>query len=308
MKKISIFIFILLVTVTGMLWFVKRRNYSKTEQVAGEKIVQQDEVKLTFLDIGQGDATFIKFSNGEQMLVDCSEDARILEALGRVMPYYDHNIDYLMVTHPDSDHYGGCQDVLERFDIAHIVYTGFKKENDSRWDSLLQAIDAEKAQYHEIKSEDVWNIASTTLHFFYPDHPLAFDPSIPGYAKEVGPNNTSIVFSLAYASSSILMTGDAEETLEKYLLATYADQLDTDVIKLGHHGSDSSSIQQFLDMVTPTHAIASAGLNNKFGHPSRRVLKRLERASSTVWRTDLQGDIILRIGIDGINILDNSPN
>ena len=87
-------------------------------------------LRITFLDIGQGDATFIEFPNGEQMLVDCAEDGKILEALGRVMPYYDRDIDYLMITHPDFDHYGGCTDVLNRFEVKNIVYNGFKKEYD----------------------------------------------------------------------------------------------------------------------------------------------------------------------------------
>ncbi|MFA6427481.1 MAG: MBL fold metallo-hydrolase [Candidatus Magasanikbacteria bacterium] len=305
MKKLSIFVFILLIVVFAMLWFVKRNKNEVVRDIAGEKVEQLDEVKITFLDIGQGDATFIEFPDGQQMLVDCSQDARVLEALGRVMEYYDKVIDYLLITHPDLDHYGGCQSVLERFDVKNIVYNGLKKEYDSQWQSFWDAREDEGSTYVEIQREEEWHIASTTLHFLYPDHSIVADSHIPGDTKQVDANNTSIVFSLTYASSSILMMGDAEEPLEKYLLATYADQLDSDILKLGHHGSDSSSIQEFITLVSPQHAIASLGVNNKFGHPSRRVLKRLERASSTVWRTDLQGDIRLKMRLNDIKMAVN---
>src|SRR3989339_268200 len=302
MKKLLITIGILLVIVCAMLWFVKRDKNEVTQDVAGEKVEQFEGIKMTFLDIGQGDATFIEFDNGQQMLVDCSEDARVLEALGRVMSYYDHDIDYMVVTHPDSDHFGGCEDVLNRFDVRHIVHTGFEKNNDSQWDAFLSAKDLESGDHIEINKEDVWNIGSSSLHFLYPDHSLSGDSKIPGLNKESNNNNTSIIFELSYGGYSVLMMGDAEEPLEKYLLSIYGDQLDSDILKLGHHGSDSSSIQEFINVVTPLHAIASAGVSNKFGHPSRRVLKRLERASSTVWRTDQQGDIEFGIGINGIEI------
>jgi len=294
MKKIQLITLLLLIVIVGMLFFV-RKNKNQEQQVAGDKIENTGKVKITFLDIGQGDATFIEFSDGEQMLVDCSEDGRILEALGRVMPYYDRNIDYLMITHPDSDHYGGCQEVLERFEIKNIIYNGLYKEYDPQWQSFWWAKKNEEAKYYEIDEEDVWTIASTTLHFLYPDHSIADNPGIPDYEGETNTNDTSIVFRLEYGENSLLMTGDAEGHVEEYLIATYADQLDVDILKLGHHGSDSSSIQEFIDITSPKHAVASCGLENKFGHPSRRVLKRLERASSTVWRTDLQGDIVLEI-------------
>lgn len=294
MKKIQFIIFFLLIVILGMLFFVKK-NKTPEQQVAGEKVENIGKIKITFLDIGQGDATFIEFPNGEQMLIDCAIDARILEALGRVMPYYDRDIDYLMITHPDSDHYGGCEEVLERFDVKNIIYNGLRKEYDPMWQSFWWAKENEETNYYEIDKEDVWNIASTTLHFLYPDHSMADDPGIPGYQGETDSNDTSIVFKLEYGENSALFTGDAEQHVEEYLIAAYGDQLDADILKLGHHGSDSSSIQGFIDITSPAHAIASVGLDNKFGHPSRRVLKRVERIGGQSWRTDLQGDIRLEI-------------
>ncbi|MBT3538985.1 MBL fold metallo-hydrolase [Candidatus Parcubacteria bacterium] len=300
MKKLQITLLLIIIIVAGMLFFIKHNKVS--EDISNDIIQNNDMLRITFLDIGQGDATFIEFPNGEQMLVDCAEDGKILEALGRVMPYYDRDIDYLMITHPDFDHYGGCQEVLGRFEVKNIIHNGMKKEYDSMWQSFWWAKENEGAAYFEIEKEDVWNISSTTLHFLYPDHSIAEDSGIPGYDGETNTNDTSVVFKLVYGESSILLTGDAEEHVEEYLISIYEDQLDIDVLKLGHHGSDSSSIQEFIAATSPEHAIASCGLDNKFGHPSRRVLRRLERVSSTIWRTDLQGDVLLEMTPYDINV------
>jgi len=302
MKKIFIIISVLLVIVLVMLYSVRKDNLARRE-VAGEKIQNQQQVnsgnlKVTFLDVGQGDAEFIEFPDSEQMLVDCSQDGRILEALGRVMPYYDKEIDYLLITHPDLDHYGGCEDVLNKFTVKNIAYSGLKKENDKMWLSFWQAVKDENANDIEIKKEDLWTVASTTLHFLYPDHQLGENKNLPGSKKAANDNNTSIVFRISYNNKSILMVGDAEIEEEKYLLDTYGSQLDSDVLKVAHHGSESSSGVPFLDSVTPQYSIISCGLNNKFSHPSLRTLKKLERVHSQIFRTDLQRDICLTIGDD----------
>lgn len=302
MKKIFFLLLVLLSVILIMKWQIRSSGSIQNMQGDLSQNSTTGTLHMAFLDIGQGDATFITFPNGEQMLVDCAIDARILEALGRVMPFYDTSLDYLLITHPDKDHYGGCQDVLERFDVANIIYTGAKKENNQSWDSFLTAKTAEGATYHQIEKEDVWHIASTTLHFLYPDHSVEKSTIIPGLQKDTGPNNASIVFILSYHGHTVLMTADTEKELEEYLLKVYSDQLDVDVLKVGHHGSPGSSIQEFVDAVTPLHAIISSGAENSYGHPSPRVVKRLERASSTIWRTDQKGDILVSITPDALYV------
>lgn len=304
MKKLQWIILIVLCAVFVMLWNIRKEQKNIQQDIAGEKIEEVDQVSMTFLDIGQGDATFVEFPDGQQMLIDCAMDGRILEALGRVMDFYDKTIDYLVVTHPDLDHYGGCQDVLERFDIKNVWYTGVDKSYDDQFNAFMYAIQEEDAQYSQISSEDVLTIASTTLHILYPDHDLTIDLRISGSDKEPNANNTSVIMRFDFVKSSVLLMGDAEEELEEYLLSTYEDEiLDVNILKLGHHGSDSSSILEFLEVTSPEHAIASCGFENKFGHPSRRVLKRLERMDSQVWRTDLQGDINVILRSDYFEIL-----
>ncbi len=290
MKKAFVIVFILFLIVLGLLWYLKK------DEIKIIEVAKENKLAVTFLDIGQGDATFIQFPDGQQMLVDCAIDARIIEALGRVMEFYDHDLDYLLITHPDLDHYGGCVEVLNRFEVKHIIYTGFRKDDNDFWVAFWQAIQTEEAEYTEIDHDDVWKIASTTVHFLYPDHSIVENPNIPGYNKDTGINNTSIVFTLDQAGTKVLLTGDAEAELEEYLLQTYGEQLKADILKASHHGSAGASIQEFIDMVSPKYAVFSAGANNNFGHPSLRVIRRLERAGSTIWRTDLQGDIVCEVG------------
>lgn len=296
MRRFSVLIIILL----GLMVFFGIVAYQ--EWSAKQAVVNKNgaPITVTFLDIGQGDATFFAWPDGTQMLVDCAKDSRILPALGRVMPFYDRSIDYLVVTHPDLDHYGGCIDVLKRFEVKHIVYNGYDKEYDPMVVEFKATIINESSEYFEPISDTSWSIASSTLQFLYPDHQVALDPGIPGNTKDTGANNASIVFELTYGESEILMTGDAEAPLEEYLMRTYARVLDSDVLKVGHHGSAGSSIQAFVDIVSPQVAVISAGRDNSYGHPHLRTLRRLERAEACILRTDRLGDIQILVYPDHI--------
>ena len=259
---------------------------------------------MTFLDVGQGDASLIDFTNGEQMLVDCSQDSRILSALGRVMKFYDNEIDYLVVSHPDLDHYGGCEDVLRRFDVKHIITNGFDKDYDSAWRSFKQAILDEGAEWKIIDKNWILDIGNSKINFLYPDHSLAVDASVPESGKAANSNYTSIIFELVFKDKKVLFVGDAGEEEENYIVKKYGStsspqvgaDLDVDVLKVGHHGSYRSSSDAFLKLVTPQVAVISVGANNSYGHPSNRTLVRLERASSTIYRTDIDKDVVVEMG------------
>lgn len=268
---------------------------SETQENQGQKQDTDAEVKIHFLDIGQGDATFIDFPDGTQILVDCALDARILEALGRVMSPFDRTIDYLFVTHPDQDHYGGCVDVLQRFDVKHIVYSGYDKEQSPYYEVFQDFIKKEGSLYTVIQKEDTWNIANSSIHFLFPDAPIQTHELFKNIHKNFPTNNTSLVFVLSYGDEDVLFTGDAEFELEEYLMKKYGKVLDVEALKVGHHGSSGSSSDTFLQQLSPEFAFISAGKNNKYGHPTLRTLKRLERARTKVWRTDQFGDILLYI-------------
>lgn len=252
---------------------------------------------VAFLNVGQGDSTLINFADGATMLVDCGANRRVLGELGKFIPFYIRDIEYLIATHPDLDHYGGCVDVLRRYRVHHIVVNGRTKPHDPFWQTWNETVQNEGAEVITMASPTVWTISGDRLEFLSPDSAL---PLSVGTDDN---NNFSIVFRLTHASTAWLFTGDMEEPLEQALLKKYCvhsaatstpcPALQSDILKVGHHGSDSSSGEMFLSAVRAETAIISVG-PNKYGHPSRRVLRHLERARSAILRTDLEGAILLR--------------
>ena len=253
------------------------------------------QFRVTFLNIGQGDSTLIQFENGKKMLVDCGANKKILAELGKNLPFYDRTIDYVLATHPDLDHYGGCVDVLKRYEVKEIITNGHEKTNDPYWQEWNKVMQEEPgAELVTMSSPTIWTIASDTLQFFSPD---------PAISLEVGQddsNNYSIVFKLTHGDETFLFTGDMEFALENALLKKYCSKeeficgnLKADTLKVGHHGSPGSTSEEFLAAVQPGTAIISTGKNH-YGHPSLRVIKKLERIGAKVLRTDKIGDIIIK--------------
>ena len=256
------------------------------------KEITRHEFKVIFFDIGQGDASLIQFANGEELLVDCGPDKKILARLGQTLPFYERTLDYLLVTHPDLDHYGGCIDVLKNYTVKKIILNGHKKQ-DSFWQAFEEAVRKEGAEIKIIDSPEIWTIASSTIEFLSPDKNLALK------VNADDSNNYSIVFRLTNNNKSFLFTADMEMPLEnalldKYCLDSFAlncPLLQVEVLKVGHHGSDTSSGEDFLKAIKAKDAVISVGAQNKYGHPSMRVLRKLERAGMNVVRTDLMGNI-----------------
>lgn len=257
------------------------------------------QFKVIALNIGQGDSTLIQFRNGQKMLVDCGPNAGVLARLGAKLPFYDRSIDYVLVTHPDLDHYGGCVDVVKRYKVGEIITNGTSKENDPYW-RVWDSVQKESgAKVVVINSPRVWQIASTTLEFLSPDPALQFATAADDS------NNYSIVFRLVDSFDTYLFTADMELPLEQALLKRYCNTivsttfkypcpaLESNVLKVGHHGSKSSTGDELLRAVVPKTAVISVG-PNKYGHPSLRVIKRLERAGVSILRTDQMGDILIK--------------
>lgn len=248
---------------------------------------------VTFFDVGQGDSTLITFDNGQIMLVDCGINRKILSKLGSALPFFDRTIDYLLVTHPDGDHYGGCPAVLERYDVKNIIINGDKKSNDPYWLAWQKYSKLEQSDIKIISGEETVAIGSSELKFLAPDENLKIDDK-----KFVG-NNHSIVFLLKNNLGKFLFTGDMEVLLEDALIkkncpnTEHCNNLKADYLKVGHHGSDSSSGINFIGLVEPKYSIISVGPNS-YGHPSLRTTRKLSRSGSQIWRTDQLNDIIVK--------------
>ena len=145
-KQILLFTILLAFTIVEIL-LVSFEKANKRRFIFNTFINKTSSLKAVFLDIGQGDATLLEFPDKRQMLIDCSKDRKILNALGRNMRFWDKTIDYLVITHPDRDHYGGCLDVIKRFDVKNIMYTGFQKKGDQFWEEFSKEIQSKKPYF-----------------------------------------------------------------------------------------------------------------------------------------------------------------
>jgi competence protein ComEC len=243
---------------------------------------------VTFLDVGQGDAIFIESPTGTQVLIDGGSGGEILRALGEVMGFFDRDIDMVLATHEDTDHVGGLIEVFDHYTVDTIVMT--ENEGDAPAARLFRAaVATEDASVVVARTGQIYDLGngvagSTTLSILFPD----YDPTT------LETNTASIVAKLVYGESSYLFTGDAPETIETYLVSRDGALLESDVLKLGHHGSQTSTSDLFLRTVAPTLGVISAGKDNQYGHPHREVTERLNTYGIAYKNTAAVGSIMLQ--------------
>ena len=253
---------------------------------------QSKNLEVDFLDVGQGDAILIKASGGQNILVDGGPDKIILKRLAENLPWWDKQIDLMILTHAHDDHVTGLIDVLKRYRVKKILYTG-AVHNAPNYLNWLKIVRDKKIALTIIDKEQTINLgAGANLEILYPDESF-LDKTVDDL------NQSSIIFRLVYGRNKFLLTGDAGEQVEKKLIARGA-ALSADLLKVGHHGSQYSSSQEFLEKVRPKMAVVEVGKNNDFGHHHLRIIKRLERLGVEIFRTDLNGTI--KAVSDGVNI------
>ena len=226
---------------------------------------QQATLAVHFLAVGQGDAILIETPEGNQVLVDGGPDSRVLTHLAEYLPFTDRTIEVVVGTHPDLDHVGGLADVLAQYYTPTIITTeasGASSEA-AAWEA---AVENERAAVHYARAGDVYRLGTdTTLTVLSP----SFDPT------KLNSNAGSIVALLQFKNVAFLLTGDAPQGVEQYLADTHGNTLQAAVLKLGHHGSDTSSHAAFLAAVSPVFAVVSAGIDNRYQHPDPAVLARV---------------------------------
>ncbi|PIS05385.1 MAG: hypothetical protein COT81_01225 [Candidatus Buchananbacteria bacterium CG10_big_fil_rev_8_21_14_0_10_42_9] len=245
---------------------------------------QQHDWRIIFFDIGQGDSILIQTNDGQDILIDGGPDSTVIYKLGEYLPFYDRTIDLVIATHPDADHIVGLIEVLNRYQVKKFLYTGI--EDDSSIYATLQKIVNDR----KVTAEITFAGQDLGIHELEVLYPLE---NISGQSFD-NTNNTSIVLEIQSGEIKVLLTGDAEKEVEQLLVDTY-DNLDIDILKLGHHGSNTSSIEEFILATKPEVAIVSAGEDNRYGHPARRVIKRAERLGTKILSTIEVGDIVINI-------------
>lgn len=275
-KKIRIFVLALLFLSAVFVWYA----------IAVET---KNGLEVAFLNVGQGDAIFIRAPNGNQMLIDGGPNKSVLRQLSKMIPFYDRTIDGIILTHPHLDHYGGLNEVMDNYKIGFEIDPGIKNEDAgfARFENLIKK--------NEIKR--FYGKRGMKINL---GEDLSVEILLPSLnEKNVSPHDGMIVARLVYKNNSFLLTGDMEKNLENYLLLFWGN-LKSDVLKIAHHGSRTSTSEAFLGRVDPYFAVISAGAKNKYGHPHKEVLDRLEIFGVPLLRTDEKG--LIKIKSDGDEI------
>lgn len=249
-----------------------------------------ERMEVHFMDVGQGDATLIT-CGGHAMLIDAGDDTKGTAIQNYLLKQKISKLDYLILTHPDSDHIGGAPVIITKFDIGKVFVSNYEKDNKT-YQKLVQSLDDKRlrALTPAVNSKYALGTASITM--------LAPNDSYDN------PNDASIALLLKNGNRSFLFTGDAGEDAENDILKTGID-ISADVYKVGHHGSKYSTSKDFFKAVDPFYAVISCKEGNAYGHPHAEILNTLRASGVMVYRTDEAGTIIA--STDGKSISFNVP-
>ena len=232
-----------------------------------------NKLHLVFCDVGQGDAILISYQK-TQILIDGGPDNRVLSCLSRHLPFWDRRLEVVILTHPEEDHFGGLVDVIKRYNVNYFVVNSLEKKSTS-FEAFYRLVLGRKSSVYSPKAGEKIKIGALELLILWPREKL--------YVTEL--NDNSIVLKLAFGHFSALLPGDLSTKFENQL-----DLTPVEVLKVAHHGSQYSTSQTFLEKIKPKLAVVSVG-KNKFGHPTKETLKRLEDLGIKVLRTDQNGEI-----------------
>lgn len=292
MKNKHIFIYTFLLVFTLFLNGCSSSNVSASVTPPSNVEVSEnaDKLKVNFLDVGQGDSIFIELPKGKTMLIDAgeSENSKIITDYIKNLGY--QQLDYVVATHPHSDHIGAMEDVIKNFEVKNI-YMPKVQHTTKTFENLLT----------EIKSKGLKVTTAKSGINILTDGILKIDVVAPVGTEYDDLNNYSAVIKITYGNNSFLLTGDAEILSENEITA----DIKSDVLKVGHHGSDSSTGDKFLNLVNPKYAVISVGKENKYNHPTQVVLDRLNKSNIEIYRTDELGTIVFTSDGNTISINKN---
>ena len=241
---------------------------------------------MIFFNVGQGDSALINLLGDNEILIDGGPDNTVLYKLGKYLPIYNRDIELMILTHPHADHVTGLVSVLKKYKVERVMYTGVEYESEI-YGEFLESVKGDRVSRVD-RVDKVILGENIFLEVIYPK-------DIEDIENIEDVNDTSIVFKLDTSDKDFLFTGDISVEVEKYILENINNlEIKTDVLKVAHQGAETSSSQEFLEIVDPEAAVISVG-KNSFGHPSLRVIKRLERLGVEVYRTDVEGDVVFKI-------------
>lgn len=239
-------------------------------------------LQVVFLDVGQGDSIFIQTPSGKQILIDAGKYTDIGSLVAPYMSLNDRSLDMIIATHPDVDHIGGFISLVNEYDIDVFVHSG-----------LLAGAREYQELAHTINEHHIPTVVGVSGSRIFLDKNVSLDilSPYPGFYSDEA-NEYSLVMRLVYGETSLMLTGDATIFNEYDLVSMYGENLESNILKLGHHGSKTSTSELWLDSVHPQSAIISRGCNNRFGHPHNEVVDRITERNIEMFDTCLLGDIV----------------
>jgi len=269
-----------LFALTALVWYAVRAE-------------TRSGLTVAFLDVGQGDAVFIEAPNGNQVLLDAGPNSAVLRELPKVMPFYDRSLDMIIESHPDKDHIAGFVEVLRRYKVGLAMEPGVKSRSAVYRE--LNKIIAENSprRIPKILARRGMRVdfgGGVYLNILFPDRDVSGADT----------NTASIVAKLVYGNTSFMLTGDSPKAVENYLVSIDGKRLESDVLKVGHHGSRTSASKLFFGYVSPRYAIISAGAGNRYGHPHKETIDLLNSFKIPILSTINLGTI--KINSDGERI------
>jgi competence protein ComEC len=249
--------------------------------------------KLTFavLNIGQGDALFIESPTGVQVVVDGGPNNNLMREISSVLPWYDRHVDMMVITNPDRDHYEGFFSFLDKYKTDFVLKSGTNQDSEL-YKSLEQKIKTKNITEVLARRGQIIDIGGGAyLQVLFPDRDVS----------GLSSNDGSIVMRLVYGDTSVMLQGDSTYKIEEYLMTLDKDGLESNILKIGHHGSRTSTGEEYMKAVSPEWAVISAGKDNSYGHPHKEVLDILNKQKVKILGTYDLGRIIFES--DGLNFI-----
>lgn len=274
-KKHLQVIFVLLIIIFSL------SGCSSAKTADTSKLINtQNIMKVTYIDVGQGDSILIQV-NDKNLLIDAGPN----ESTDKLMSYLNKQnikkLDYVVATHPHEDHIGGMSSVIKKYNIGEF-YAPKKMTNTKTFENMVNALKSKNIKI---------NVAFAGVHLDL-GKSTKCEMIAPNGTNYENLNNYSAVLKITYGNSKFLFTGDAEKLSEQEILDKNYD-ISCDVLKIGHHGSTSSSSKSFLDKASPKIAVISCGKNNDYGHPNHKTVDELKKRNIQIYRTDVDGSIVL---------------
>lgn len=251
-------------------------------------------LSVSFLDVGQGDAVLIEGPTGVQLLVDGGPNAAVVRELGRHLSFFDRSIDGVVATHPDADHIGGLSSVFDRYAVGTFFESGVVKETSAT--AALETAVQEEGSARVIARVGMRVLLGGGAYadVLYPDRDVS------GVSDT---NAGSIVLRVVYGENEFMLTGDAPKTVEQHVAFLGGAGIASDVLKAGHHGSKTSSLELFVKTVNPAYVVYSRGCDNSYGHPAPETVSLFQALHIPALDTCKLGTITFRSNGRALSIL-----